>query len=79
MHKIDWNEASKLGLVEKINREVLHPLGLAMTRNPETGKSDSLLIADDGLFTYSENMETTMISDESIRLKLQEVVGDKHA
>jgi len=24
------------GFIEKINREVLHPLGLAMTRNPET-------------------------------------------
>lgn len=54
---------SDLGLVERINREVLHPLGLAMTRNPETGFSESVLVADDGFFEYSEDLETTVISD----------------
>ncbi len=28
------------GFIEKINREVLHPLGLAMTRNPETAAAN---------------------------------------
>ncbi|WP_436718977.1 DUF7415 domain-containing protein, partial [Vibrio cholerae] len=38
MKCIDWNKMSELGLIEKINREILHPLGLAITRNVETGK-----------------------------------------
>jgi hypothetical protein len=53
MKTIDWNKASELGLIQRINKEILHPLGLAMTRNPETGISENLLIADDGLWEYS--------------------------
>lgn len=51
---IDWNKASELNLIERINREVLHPLGLAMCRNPETGISEGLLISNDGLWCYEE-------------------------
>lgn len=70
---IDWNKASELGLVEKINREVLHPLGLAMTRNPETGSSDGLLISDDGEWGYAPEMETTILPNETVREAIKAV------
>lgn len=53
MRSIDWNTASELGLIERINREVLHPLGLAMCRTVETGDSPGLLVSPDGEFEYS--------------------------
>lgn len=53
MKRIDWNEASRQGLVERINTEILHPLGLAMFRTPEDGASPGLLIAEDGKWEYA--------------------------
>ncbi len=70
---IDWTKASNLGLVERINREILHPLGLAMTRNPETGHSENILISDDGIWEYSPDMPSKIISDEEIRKQLKDV------
>ena len=49
---IDWNEASKRGLIVRINNEILHPLGLAMCRNVEDGTSPHLLVSDDGVWVY---------------------------
>lgn len=40
---IDWNEISRRGLLVRINREVMHPLGLAVARDPATGKSPGAL------------------------------------
>jgi hypothetical protein len=74
MKAIDWNGASELGLIERINREILHPLGLAMTRNPETGASEKLLIADDGVWTYSPEIKPCNISDEDIKKELDLIV-----
>lgn len=51
---IDWNRASELGLIRKINTNILHPLGLAMCRDPETGVSPYLLVSDDGIFQYAD-------------------------
>jgi hypothetical protein len=73
LKNIDWNKASELGLVEKINREVLHPLGLAMTRNPEKGISEGLLISDDGEWEYAPNMKTTILPDEVVREAIKAV------
>lgn len=56
MKTIDWNKASELGLIQRINKEILHPLGLAMSRNPETGVSENLLIADDGFWEYGPDV-----------------------
>lgn len=56
MKTIDWNKASELGLIQRINKEILHPLGLAMSRNPTNGTSENLLIADDGLWEYGPDV-----------------------
>ena len=56
MKTIDWNMMSKLGLIERINREILHPLGLAVSRTVKTGTSDSVLVADDKIWEYASTM-----------------------
>ncbi|MCP4528476.1 MAG: hypothetical protein GY833_21540 [Aestuariibacter sp.] len=70
MKTIDWNKASELGLIERINREVLHPLGLAMTRCPDTGVSANLIVSPDGEWEYPEDRKTLVKSDEAVRAAL---------
>jgi hypothetical protein len=52
MDFIDWNELSKRGLIERINREILHPIGLAVCRDPDTGTSPGAFVSPDGKFCY---------------------------
>ena len=70
MKIIDWNEAAQLGLLERINREILHPLGLAACRNSDTGVSPYLMISDDGEWAFPDDMESKVISDNEVILKL---------
>lgn len=51
---LDWNELSRLGLLERINREILHPLGLAACRDVESGNSLGALVSTDGAWSYGE-------------------------
>ncbi len=71
MKEINWNKASEFGLIERINRELLHPLGLAMTRDPNTGSSTHLLVADDGIWKYSDDIPVkTPLTKEEIQKDL---------
>lgn len=45
---LDWNQLSERGLIVRINTEILHPLGLAMFRDPETGQSGGAVMSEDG-------------------------------
>ena len=56
MVTVDYNKLSEWGLIHKINKEVLHPLGLAMTRNPDTGASENCIVADDFEWKYHEDI-----------------------
>ena len=67
MKSIDWNKMSELGLIERINREICHPLGLAVSRDVETGGSTQILIAEDGKWEYDPKMKTGVIPDDEIR------------
>lgn len=51
---IDWNEISRLGLLERINREIMHPLGYAVCRQVETGVSPGALVSPDGTWCYPD-------------------------
>ncbi|HCB1983529.1 TPA: hypothetical protein MYQ78_001394 [Klebsiella pneumoniae] len=54
---LDWNQLSALGLIVRINKEILHPMGLALFRDPKTGTSEGALIAPDGHWSYSVDIE----------------------
>ena len=71
---IDWNQMSKLGLIERINKEILHPLGLSMSRDVETGHSTKVYIADDGFWEYDPTLPSTVLSDEDVRVVLAGMV-----
>lgn len=72
MKEINWNVASDLGLIQRINKEILHPLGLAMTRNPTTGTSESLLIADDGIWDYDPKTKLKpILTNQEVQDKLK--------
>ncbi|EKR6371650.1 hypothetical protein P8V99_003728 [Salmonella enterica] len=49
---LNWNELSALGLIVRINNEILHPLGLAIFRDPASGISAGAMISPDGKWTY---------------------------
>ena len=75
--QLDWNDLSELGLQEKINREILHPLGLALCRTPDTGYSKLILVADDGFWEYEEDMETTILPEKEFKEKLAKLIKEK--
>ena len=50
---MSFTEMSENGLIWKINTEILHPLGLALSRKPD-GTSDGCIIAEDNYFEYDE-------------------------
>ncbi len=64
---------SELGLIERVNKEILHPLGLGMSRNPETGFSEAVLIADDGIFEYGKSVVLKpILTKEEIQKRLND-------
>lgn len=52
---IDWNEISQRGLLVRINREIMHPLGLAVCRDPATGTSPGAVVSEDGPWVYPDD------------------------
>lgn len=54
---VDWNELSRRGLLVRINREILHPLGLAVCRDVETGSSPGALVSPDGEWAYPDDIK----------------------
>ncbi|MGK4768894.1 DUF7415 domain-containing protein [Escherichia coli] len=53
---MSWNELSERGLIVRINKEILHPIGLAVFRDPITGISQGALIAADGVWEYDQSI-----------------------
>ena len=64
---------SDLGLIERINREILHPLGLAISREVESGISEKVFIAGDGVFEYAPEIKSKPLTYEQIQEKLKEL------
>lgn len=53
---ISWNELSERGLIIRINKEILHPIGLAVFRDPQTGLSRGALVSPDGVWEYDQSV-----------------------
>lgn len=68
--QMDWNKISEIGLLERLNREILHPLGIAVFFNPETGQSGGALISNDGEFEFDPSMPTKIIPEDEVRAKI---------
>lgn len=51
---VDWNEISRRGLLERINREIMQPAGLAAFRVVETGLSPGAQVLTDGAADSAE-------------------------
>ena len=62
--------------MQRINREILHPLGLAVSRNPDSGNSEAIFIADDGIFSYAESIKPVVITDDEIRTRIAEMAKE---
>ncbi|MDK2597916.1 DUF7415 domain-containing protein [Pseudoalteromonas obscura] len=67
MKVLNWNELAELGVLAKINKEMLHPLGLAVMRDTKTGKSAGALVSDDGIWEYDPKLELPEFDEEKIR------------
>ncbi|WP_224227267.1 MazG-like family protein [Klebsiella michiganensis] len=66
---LDWNQLSALGLIVRINAEILHPLGLAIFRDPASGISEGAMIASDGKWEYAPDVIeglTVRLPDRSV-------------
>lgn len=77
MKRINWNQISELGLLERINKEIMHPLGLAVFRTPDNGESAGALVADDGVFEYAPDTELKNYSDEHVKELLSNMLNCK--
>lgn len=77
---IDWNDMSKLGLVYRINKKILHPLGLALSYNPDTGVSETVFVADDGVWEYKHDIVNKVrpSTDEEIKTRLKLILQEKN-
>lgn len=53
---ISWNELSERGLIIRINKEILHPIGLAVFRDSQTGLSRGALVSPDGVWEYDQSV-----------------------
>ena len=70
---IDWNDALEMGLIARINKQVLHPLGLSMSLNPDNGASEWIALSDDGAFIYANGADNDKLSDEEIKAMAKEL------
>ncbi|AIU74733.1 hypothetical protein AT03_01115 [Hafnia alvei FB1] len=51
-----WGKLAERGLVFRINYEILHPLGLAMAYDANTGLSSGAHVAPDGVWNFSDEV-----------------------
>lgn len=52
---VDFNKLSEWGLIYEINKEVLHPLGLSLSRN-EDGTSNGAFVSNDLEWEYDDEV-----------------------
>lgn len=69
LQEIDWTEISKRGLLMRINREIMHPLGLAVFRD-DTGISEGAFVSPDGKWVYAEDEENLEPSSKEMSISV---------
>jgi hypothetical protein len=74
---LDWDKMSELGLIEKINREVLYPIGLALFRDVDEGISQGCLISSAGPLMYPSDFVSGLKSNEEIKELLKTIERKK--
>ena len=74
LYAVDWNEIADLGLLQRINREIMNPLGLAVYRDPSNGTSGGAMIADDGVWEYSPEITNKILDDDEVVVRVSEMV-----
>lgn len=75
MKEINWNDLSEMGLVFRINNEILHPLGLAVFYETTTGRSAGALVSEDG-WTYSKSIMDKMSVKISAMAAYEEIQSE---
>jgi len=75
LKSINWTQISELGLLERINKEIMHPLGLAVFRSTD-GNSGGALVSDDGVFQYAEGMQLKNFDSEKVKEMLALMVAE---
>lgn len=71
---VDWNQLSELGLQERINRQVLLPLGLGITRLTSNGTSPGCVVAENGGQFYFTGETKDVLTDDQIRARIQQMI-----
>ena len=76
MKSINWKQMAELGLVRKINNDILHPLGLALSYDPGSGISTEIYVdEDDWKWEYSEEIASKpFYSEDEIKAKVKEMI-----
>lgn len=75
-HMIDWNQANKLHLIEKINRETLHPLGLALCCDPTKGISPGIVVSPNGKWIYPDTEPMLAPTDNDVRKIVKKIIEE---
>ena len=76
MDSIDWNKMSEFGLIRRINEEILHPLGLALSRDTESGYSKEILVSAEP-WEYDTPPAVPAMSDDEIKDAVRKIVRNK--
>lgn len=72
---LDFETLSELGVLVTVNSRLLHPLGLAMIKNPEDLKvSIGCILSDDGFWEYDESREFILKKRKTFK-QFQERLG----
>jgi hypothetical protein len=53
---VDFSKLSQWGLIAKINHDILHPLGLSLSYDVNSGVSEGCLVAPDLYFEVPEDL-----------------------
>jgi hypothetical protein len=68
-----WQELSDAGLIYKINKEILHPVGLALSWDPDLNTSFGAIKSPDGEWEYDDD---SIAKEEE---KLNKFYAEHHA